>query len=127
MSWSLEQLARVDQAPELEIATRRPDSSLRRWLPIWVVRANDEVFVRTWYRRDTGWYGHAVQDRAATVRVPGLEADVTIEYVGASDAGVRTRVDEAYRAKYGAGGRGDIGGMTTDEAAATTLRLTPAT
>ncbi|WP_177231413.1 DUF2255 family protein [Amycolatopsis saalfeldensis] len=33
-------------------------------------------------RRDTGWYGQALRERRARIRVPGLEADVTIEDIG---------------------------------------------
>jgi len=73
--------------------------------------------VRTWYRRDTGWYGHARRSRQARVRAPGLQADVTIE-----DAAIgRALVDSAYRDKYGYGAAVDR--MVGDEAAATTLRL----
>jgi hypothetical protein len=54
------------------------------------------------------------------VRIRGLEADVGVEDVGVGESGLRTDVDDAYRAKYGGGSTGN---MVTDEAAATTLRL----
>ena len=119
--WSAEDLRRIGAAGELEIAVRRSDGSLRPWLPIWVVRAGEQVYVRTWYRRDTGWFGRALRSRRARVRVPGLEADVVVHDVGDA-AGVTADVDDAYRAKYGPGGSGS---MVTTEAAATTLRLDP--
>jgi hypothetical protein len=125
VSWSPEQLARIDEAGELEIATRRADGTLRKWVPIWVVRADDQVYVRTWYRRTTGWFGHVLESPRARVRVPGLEADVVVEDVGAGPAELRASVDEAYRAKYGRYGGGSADQMVTDPAAATTLRLTP--
>jgi hypothetical protein len=59
-NWTDEQLAQIDGAMELEITSRRADGSLRGWLPIWVVRADGGVFVRTWHRRTTGWFGHVV-------------------------------------------------------------------
>jgi hypothetical protein len=125
VSWSPEQLARIDESGELEIATRRADGTLRKWVPIWVVRADDQVYVRTWYRRTTGWFGHVLESPRARVRVPGLEADVVVEDVGAGPAELRTSVDEAYRAKYGRYGGGSADQMVADPAAATTLRLTP--
>jgi hypothetical protein len=120
MSWTPEQLAGIDAARELEIAVRRADGALRPWTPIWVVRVRDDVYVRTWYRRDTGWFGLALSTRRASVRVPGVEADVRIEDVGVGPSGLRADVDAAYRDKYGGGSTGDLVG---DEAAATTLRL----
>ena len=121
--WSSEELERIGSADELQIATRRADGTLRRWVPIWVVCLEDQVYVRTWYRRETGWFGHALDSGRARIRVPGLEVDVGVEDVGAGKAELRAGVDAAYHAKYGRHGGTSVGGMTTDDAAATTLRL----
>lgn len=118
--WSSDDLRLLSEARELEIAVRRSDGTLRQWVPIWVVCAGGQTYVRTWYRRETGWFGAAVRSRRARVRVPGLEADVTVEDVGDASAEVTGEVDAAYRAKYGGG---DDGSMVTATAAATTLRL----
>jgi hypothetical protein len=120
MRWTPEHLARIDAAHEIEIAVRRADGTLRPWTPIWVVHVVDDVYVRTWYRRDTGWFGHALRRRRACVRIPGIEVDVRIEDVGVGPSGLRADVDAAYRDKYGGGSTGN---MVGDEAAATTLRL----
>ena len=121
MSWTSEQLARVDAARELEIAVRRADGTLRPWMPIWVVHVAGDIYVRTWYRRETGWFGLALRTRRARVRVPGLDVDVRIEDVGIGQPGLRAHVDDAYRDKYGGGDSTE--NMVGDEAAATTLRL----
>jgi hypothetical protein len=120
MSWTPEQLALIDSAHELEIAVRRTDGTLRPWTPIWVVHVGGDVYVRTWYRRDTGRFGLALTSTRARVRVPGAEVDVSIEDVGVGSSGLREEVDDAYRDKYGGGSTGN---MVGDEAAATTLRL----
>ena len=124
--WSSEQLERIGSADELQIATRRADGTLRRWVPIWVVCVGDQVYVRTWYRRDNGWFGHVLGSRRARIRVPGLEVDVGVEDVGSDKedrAELRANVDAAYHAKYARHGGPSVDGMTTDTAAATTLRL----
>ncbi len=120
MSWTPEQLALVDAARELDIAVRRADGTLRAWTPIWAIHVGDDVYVRTWYRRDTGWFGLAASTRRARVRVPGVEVDVRIADVGVGPPGLRDDVDDAYRTKYGGGSTGN---MIGDQAAATTLRL----
>ena len=119
--WSPDDLRLINAAAELQIAVRRPDGGLRRWVTVWVVCAGEEVYVRTWYRRETGWFGHAVRSGRARVRVPGLEADVTIEDIRDASAPVAADVDAAYHAKYGGG----AGSMVTATARATTLRLSP--
>ncbi len=121
-SWTAEQLERIGEADELQIAAARDDGTLRPLTPIWVVCVGDEVFVRTWHRRETGWYGQALSTRRARIRVPGVEIDVTIEDV--AEAG-RTEVDAAYRAKYGRYGDGALDPMVADAAVVTTLRLSP--
>jgi len=89
MSWTPEQLARFGATRELEIAVRRADGTLRTWTPIWVVDVVGDVYVRTWYRRDTGWFGLALSTGHARVRVPGVEVDVRIEDVGVGPPGLR--------------------------------------
>ena len=89
--WSREELRLINAAAELRIAIRRSDGSLRRWVPIWVVCAEGQVYVRSWYRRDSGWFGHALRSRRARICLPGLEADVAIEDVGAASAKIAPR------------------------------------
>ena len=97
-SWTAEQLSQIDTTRELEIASRRRNGTLGRAQPIWVVCVNGQVYVRSWHRRTTGWFGQVIDGRAR-VRVHG---------------------------KYAPHGDGSVGQMTTDAAAATTLRLSPA-
>ncbi|MFI5959145.1 DUF2255 family protein [Cryptosporangium sp. NPDC051539] len=115
-TWSAEALGLIGRAQELEIAVRE------RWVPIWAVSTGGQVFVRTWYRRATGWYGGAVAAGRARVRVPGLVSDVLVDEVGEL---LRAEVDNAYAAKYGHYGPGSVDRMVGDAAAETTLRLNP--
>ena len=121
-TWSSEELEWINAAGELDIAVQRADGSLRRWTPIWVVCVDRPAYVRTWYRRDTGWFGQALRSRRARIRVPGLEVNVAVEDVGEGAAERRASIDAAYTVKYGNSGSSS---MVTVTAAATTLRLTP--
>jgi hypothetical protein len=124
-SWSPQELDRIGMADELQIASKRTDGTLRRWVPIWVVRVGDQVYVRTWHRRESGWFGHVLDSCRARIRVPGLEADVTVEDTGEGTAQQRADIDAAYRAKYGRYGSTSVEPMVTAAAAATSLRLSP--
>jgi hypothetical protein len=42
-AWSPDELDRIGGAEELQIAARRRDGSLRRPVPIWVVRVTDHL------------------------------------------------------------------------------------
>ena len=121
-AWSRYELQLIGAARELQIAVKRTDGTLHRWTPIWVVCAEGGVYVRTWYRRDTGWFGSARRSHSARIRVPGLEASATIKDLGEGPAELLVRVDTAYRDRYGLSGSSSMVGPV---AAATTLRLTP--
>jgi hypothetical protein len=119
-SWSAEELDLLDAARELQIAVRRDNGNLWSFMPIWVVCVGTQVYVRSWHRRDTGWFGRALETRRARIRVPGLEADVAIDDIGRGTSELAPDIDAAYRTKYGEGGAAS---MVTSAAAATTLRL----
>ncbi len=124
-TWSAYDLARIDSAHELEIAVKRADGTLRRWVPIWVVRAGEQVYVRTWHRRETGWFGQVLLSRRARIRVPGLQADVAVADVGEGAAQLRVDIDAAYRTKYGRYGSSSVDAMVSAAAAAATLQISP--
>lgn len=124
--WSTEELELLDRSEELQITTRRGDRTLRPWVPIWVVCVDGHAYVRTWQRRDNGWFGRAVSSRRAWIRVPGLECEVAVEDVGGgARAELSAAVDASYRSKYGRYGSATVDRMTGEDAAATTLRLVP--
>ena len=125
MTWTADELDRLSAAEELQITGRRSDGTLRAWTPIWVVVVEAQVYVRTWHRRDTGWFGRAIRSGQARVRVPGVEVDVHVDDLGRRADEVRGAVDAAYEAKYGRYGSSTVDAMIADAAVAATLRLDP--
>jgi hypothetical protein len=61
-AWTSDELSRIGEADELEIASLRPDGSLRRPRTIWAVRHGDDVYVRSVNGADSAWY-RGVQQR----------------------------------------------------------------
>jgi hypothetical protein len=131
--WSTEQLQLLDAAVELNIAVPRPDGALGRWTTVWVVCVGQGVFVRSWHRRETGWFGRAVTTGRARIRAIGLETDVAVVDLGRTgdrsgeepqlQGELFDEVDSAYRTKYGAFGDATVGAMVSAHARVTTLRL----
>ena len=120
-AWTRQELDLIGAARELEIAVRRRDGSLRRPLPIWVVRVGNELYVRSWRGTDGSWYRTARTTHEARISAGGVERDVAL-----ADAGdeVYDAVDDAYRAKYGRYSS-YVEPMIARQARATTLRLVP--
>jgi hypothetical protein len=118
-AWGPSELRALSETLEIEISAPRRDGRPGDAVPIWVAVAGADVLVRTWKRRETGWYGGAVRSGSAHIRVGDLDVDVTVVDIGDADADV---VDAAYRSKYGELAARSV--VTTD-AAASTLRLLP--
>jgi len=119
--WSDDELRRIAESDELEIASVRSDGSLRRPVTIWVVRVGDDVYVRSVTGRSASWF-HGAQDRhEARVSVGGVTKDVRlIETEEDADA-----IDAAYRAKYRRYAAHIVESIIAPHAGATTLKLVP--
>jgi hypothetical protein len=121
-TWTDDELVLVDSTDELQISSRRRDGSLRRFITIWVVRHGHDLYVRSAYGPENGWFVRAVASGQGRVRAGGVERDVTFER---PDASVDAGVDDAYHAKYDRYGPGIVRTVVGPEAARTTLRLVP--
>jgi hypothetical protein len=121
-AWTNAELETVEASDELEIAPRRRDGSLRRPVPIWVVRAGDELYVRAAHGSGSGWRRVARTSGEGRIRAGSVEKDVMIED---ADGAVNDTVDAAYRAKYGRYADSIVDGITNAQARSTTLKLVP--
>lgn len=58
-AWTEDELSRIGRAEELQITSRRADGSLRPYVTIWVVRAGDDIYVRSAYGSSNPWFVRA--------------------------------------------------------------------
>jgi hypothetical protein len=119
--WSAEELSTIGDADELEIASLRPDGTLRSPRTIWVIRHADDLYVRSVNGPDSVWYRGAQQRHHGHIEAGGVARDV--DFVEA-DHEIDDEVDEAYRAKYGYSQTG-LNRIIEPKARSTTLRLVP--
>jgi len=120
-TWSPEELDRIGAAEELQIAPRRRDGSLRRPLPIWVVRVGGDLYVRSWRGTGGSWYRAAQATREGHISAGALEKEVAF---ADADENVEDAVDAAYRDKY-VRYASYVEPMIAPQARATTLKLVP--
>ena len=121
-TWTKDSLAKVGNAEELAIASRRPDGSLRPYVTIWTVRVDEDIYVRSAADPDNPWFRRAMASGEARIRAGGLEQDVALE-IAAPD--VAASITAAYHAKYDRYGPSIVGTVVSAEAVASTLRLVP--
>lgn len=121
-TWTDDELSRIGGAEELEVASERADGSLRPFVTIWTVRVGDDVYVRSAYGRDNGWFRRALAHPVGRVRAGGVEKDVTFEE---PTSDVHADIDAAYHAKYDRFGPAIVGTVVGPAAASATFRLVP--
>src|SRR5919201_6517109 len=121
-AWTSEELARIADAGELHLATRRRDGTVRTPLPVWVVRVSDDLYVRSWRGRTAAWFRGVQVRHEGRIWAGGVEKDVT--FVDA-DPDINDAIDAAYRTKYHRYSDSYVRPMISPEARATTLKLVP--
>lgn len=119
--WTTIELERIEQARELELASRGPDGVLRKPVTIWVVRQGDDVYVRSWRGPASAWFRGVHDYHEGQIRAGGVKKDVT--FMDTDDPSVNAAIDVRYRAKYGDSGY--VTPMVTEPARSTTIKLVP--
>jgi hypothetical protein len=121
-TWTADELTRIGSAEELEVSSTRADGTLRPYVTIWVVRAGDEIYIRSAYGSTNPWFVRATTSGTGRIRAGGVEKDVT--FADAADAAFAA-IDAAYHAKYDRYGANIVGTVTGPDVAETTLKLVP--
>lgn len=121
-NWTDEELRRVGEAQEVQLASERPDGTLRPYVTMWVVRTDDELYVRSAYGANNPWFRRAKASGVGRIRAGGLERDVTF---GEPAPGVHADIDAAYHAKYDRYGPAIVATVVGPQAHAVTIRLVP--
>jgi len=120
--WILDELERIGAANELQLASRRADGTMRAYVTMWVIRVDEDLYVRSAYGPENPWYRRAIASGTGRIRAGGVERDVTFEQ---ADPGVQADLDAAYHAKYDRYGPRFVGPVVGADAHRVTVRLAP--
>jgi hypothetical protein len=120
--WTDEELRRVGETQELQLASARRDGTMGRYVTMWVVRVGDDLYVRSAYGPNNPWFRRAKASGAGRIRAGGLERDVAFAEAAPS---VHAGIDAAYHAKYDRYGPGIVSTVVGTEAEAVTIKLVP--
>jgi hypothetical protein len=121
MSFSEDDLARIEAAEEVEIETQAPDGPVHRTI-IWVVVDDGDTFVRSVMGERGRWYREASANSAVALHVDGRRIPATA--IPATDPDSIDRINRALTAKYT--GIEGYDSMFEPPVLATNLRLEPA-
>ncbi len=122
-TWTSDELNRIGNAEELEIASHRKDGTLRKQRTIWVVRVGDDLYVRSVYGRTSDWFRGVQTRHEGRIWAGGVEKDVT--FVEEADPAINDQIDATYRTKYRRYAASIINSIVSLEARSAAIKLMP--
>ncbi len=123
-AWATSDLRRVGDAEELDLASLRADGTLSNYTTMWVVRVEDDLYVRAYKGRESKWFRGVLRNHAGRIKAGGVERDVAYEEVPAFEP-VNDEIDRAYRSKYATMPQQYVTPMYATTARAATIRIAP--
>lgn len=122
-NWTREELTAIGTTDELNLRSRRGDGSLRDPVTMWVVRHDDDLYVRAIKGRD-GWYRGTQSRHEGHISSAGIDKDVTFANAD-SDAGLNDALDAEYRSKYRSYPTEYVEPVVNEQARSSTIKLVP--
>jgi hypothetical protein len=123
-SWTRNDLERIGAADELLLVPFKKDGTHRKPVTIWVVRVDDDLYVRAYRGHETAWFRHIQQRHEGRIGAGGVTKDVTFVDVN-NDEVLNNKIDAAYQSKYQRYSATYVDPMIAPQARATTLKLVP--
>jgi hypothetical protein len=120
--WTNDELTRIGDAEELQIASTRSDGTLSSPRTIWVVRHGDDLYVRSVNGPSAAWFRGTQARRVGHIGAGGVERDVTF---ADADHSLDDQIDAAYRNKYRRYAKSITDAINSPGARSTTTRLGP--
>lgn len=121
--WTPDELAKIGQSDELQLASQRRDGSLREPVVMWVVRDGDDLYVRSMHGPGGSWFRRAQARHQGRIRSGGVDKDVA--FVVDVDPALNDRIDAGYLSKYRSYGSKIVGGVVNPDSRASTIKLVP--
>ena len=122
-AWTSDELNKIGKAEELQIASLRSDGTMRKPVIIWVVRIDDDLYVRSVNGRTSAWFRGVQTRHEGHIRAGGVDKDVT--FVEESDLNINDQIDAEYRTKYRRYAASIINSIISPEARSATIKLVP--
>ena len=121
-TWTSAELDKIGTAEELQIESQRADGTLRNPVTIWVVRVDNDLYVRAVKGPGGPWFRGTQVRHAGRIRAGGVAKDVSF---APADPMLHERIDAAYRAKYGHYDAQYVDPTLTPQARTATIKLVP--
>lgn len=121
-TWTPDELGKIAGADELRIASERDDGTMSSQRTIWVVRHEDDLYVRSVNGPSSAWYRGTRLRRLGHIRAGGVSRDVSF---ADPEPDTGEQLDAEYRAKYRRYAPNIVNSVLTPQARSATIKLVP--
>lgn len=121
--WTGDELKNIAESDELQISWLKADGTLHSPVTIWVVRLDDDLYLRSVRGPGSIWFRGTQLRHAGRIEAGGVTKDVAFVEDVAAD--VHKRIDAAYRAKYSGYAANIVNSVLTPAARSATIKLVP--
>ncbi len=122
-TWTSDELNKIGTAEELQLASLRRDGTLRKPVTIWVVRVDDDLYVRPINGRTSAWFRGTQVRHEGHIRAGGVDKDVA--FAEEADPNINEQIDAAYRTKYRRHAASIINTTVSPKSRSATIKLVP--
>jgi len=121
-AWTSDELSRIGTSDEIRLAFQRPDGTLSKTRPVWVVRRGDDLYARSVNGPTAVWYRGAQATHVGHVEAAGVSKDITF---ADPDPDTSDELDAAYRAKYHRYAANIVNSVLAPQAQSAAVKLVP--
>jgi hypothetical protein len=123
-TWTSDELTKIGNAEELDIASLRSNGTMRKPRTIWVVRVDRDLYVRSVNGRSSDWFSGVQTRHEGQIEAGGVRKDVSFVEVNSDDP-INAPIDAAYRTKYSRYAAIIIDSTLSPKARDATIKLVP--
>jgi hypothetical protein len=121
-AWTRDELSKIGNTEEVQVASLRRDGTPRKPVTVWVVPYGDNIYVRSVSGPSAGWFRGTQERHEGRIQAGGVQKDVT--FVN-TDHDIDDELDAAYATKYRRYAGRILNSILTPQARSATLKLVP--
>lgn len=123
--WQQLELDKIGASEEIKLSALRNDGTYYNPVIIWVVRVDDNLYVRSYKGAKGSWFKHIQVNLKGKVTAGGITKEVNFVVLKNEDKQLNDKIDHEYRSKYHKYGKTYVDPMVSPQTRVTTVKMEP--
>ena len=121
--WTKDELKNIGSQEEIRLFASKKDGTLYNPVIIWVVRVDDDLYVRSFKGIKGSWYKHVQLNHKGRIVAGGITREVDFIVLNNKESPLNDKIDREYRLKYQKYGKSYVEPMISSQSRATTIKI----